>query len=1482
MATPLQSTSPRPPTPPKKNIDNVITDALRYLDSAHDTTGQSSLATPPTSSPAATAKESASYFPSTKRIRFDAVPTLCEGDLSYKDGIRARDPPPSRLSRSPKSILKPLNPNPQLCSSETDLSDTSPHKPTDMSEMLEQTIKQLAGPGQAQRLDAYRMLVNHMRIFKDQPDHNILSKKLPLLQDFIKRDITGYKQDESMASRTLALQAVKLCSVLLMDRHRLNITVDFRRWLIEDCLSLLSNPYPDKELAKNQLYLLTMPSICELGLSSDIVSSIVQNLSTIHLRVSGTSIQSLRLMILAQLVEKQSSSMLASIRVWLPHVIHGFLSRAVDIQKNATVLGQRAATTLGSSKSASQALVDFLELETKDKRTNYNILRDRLYHMFRASCDEAFEVPKIWIVVITLLRGSRQHLEYWKRLVDWLHLLQHGFNAGNPSLNLKSLVAWNQFIVALRPDLHTRTDIKRLLCIPVFGILQRRGTKQTSRVKEAAWSSYYLILFYGFHPGTTKGQWLDAWKHYVDGAVKSCCRRGKWHANVLCTALASMLFHSNARIWNESLVQAKSIAPVRLDDIPRLNSQWVRKHLPGHLLPSLVDLISYDMKSDDISSDEDLIGGLWGSLLGAIKEACNREVQTSPETMNAIKGVIGSLLCLYERLPHILVRLSATTFKGSVRTAWKLAELSLESFGMGIARQPAASFLPELAGACGDETLLFHVFKRFTRAIRATHDIGLSWDSNDILRTCMQSSTCAVTLVQWFKEAEPGFVSRNDSTSVAEDIMEYVSSVTITKDQGVLLGEPSHDQDHQAELVPTKADGAYSIADTALPADIQDPAITKQPGVNVPSCMASDALQLGLDGNTECRELICNHLGSNASSSDDDHHHTGTFREANKEGFTSSPSSQREIPHHQKSLLAAEKGGHRELETATEDITSDKAISRDDAKPEVLGSTLTGNACSSPAPAIEIPDECANNEYALTDTGPVKEIPETFDSSRVKDSFVPKTLVVEIATAQTEDVEKNPTEQISEKEFTRWSFESANTIHELSSSPPQTHTAQVLVPHTSTPEANVIEAAEDKEMRRVERGKRGSKRKQTGQESARSKRTCISDHADQSPPVHEDSEAQTSSKKKQQLKDVFNLQQPTAESPSVWQIMQESQQPTSSRRTRGKPKPRSDSPAPIPTQSKRSARSKTPANNDGTPSHPNQGSMLRRSLSVANETESPKGQSSRGISRTRRRSEGSRLRPHPPLSLKRKALAMEASCGDGQDSASNGVEGHSGKSSHSRRHRTTATPWNHSPELENPTSRSQAPNQDNTTAATSTPKASRGKKSKPPTHSSSPIQPSSSPENVEASRRPRRQTRRPRNYPDEEEDEPQHTVLGSKRLKRTKTVPPTSHQSSPDLLKPEPTSPANSSAQNRKTDPKCTPSFDPHLTPEPPPPEPEGRSTSPTSMSQAARSVRDKLKDLFQDVKRLFLGAPELRDERGEVEDAFEEVGRELREAGRR
>ena len=652
----------RPPTPPKPHTDTdkIIADALQFLDTSNSAYYKASLATPPTSSPRVPHANPSPSSSSSKRIRFNTTPIYID-EIVSKDpstclSSRLRTLPPSKSGRSRKSILKPVDASPIQSGSSDDASDTSPSKPRAFPEMLEHTVRQLAGTSNASKQDAYHILYTTLRTCKDIPHRELFIQKLPLLEDFIKRDIAARLDSAGLGCRALTLQAIKLLNVMFLDTFRVlpHLSPEFLDWVYEDTFKILAAASPPKELAKNQLLLFTYTDFCKKALTTERASNILLQLYTLSERVSGTAIQVLRLWIMDRLIECQQPVMLLNVRQWLPLVFYGLLSNPKELRFQAINLFQRAANSMGTSKHASVAVTDFFNLQAQCKSTNYEVLEAKLLNLLKAGGDHALQVPKIWASVINFLRGSPRHLETWKSLESWLQIIQSCFNTSDIKVHKKAFVAWNHLIAAIEPSLQTSERMQYILSQPIFSYLQRRTRGQDQlQARQAAIASYRLLLFYGFSPHARNGQWMIAWKLLIDRAIENVLGKNAAFAGELATLLKSLFSGSEVRIWNKNLVDLKSLVPLQRRQIPRISPGWVREHLESLLLPSIGRIappfLAQDRRAQNQFQRRAAQESL-GCVIHALQEASGKEIKQSEDSRRAISSILRWLVSLFESL----------------------------------------------------------------------------------------------------------------------------------------------------------------------------------------------------------------------------------------------------------------------------------------------------------------------------------------------------------------------------------------------------------------------------------------------------------------------------------------------------------------------------------------------------------------------------------------------------------------------------------------------------------------------------------------------------------------------------------------------------------------------------------------------------------------------------------------------------------------
>ena len=1409
-------------------------------------------------------EDDTTYFPPTKRIRFETVATPCE--VENQDD--RSDAPKNHTActkpiKSPKSILKPINPNIQPCSSE---SDASPQK--SQIEMLEQIMKQLSSSSDvSSHIDAYRMLQNNLRAF-DLNGRDSVIAILPRLQEFIRRDVQN-----GLASRTVAVQALKLCRILLVDKSDITDHLDtaFRSWLFEDCMKLLCSPTPDKEFVNIQLFLLNSPCLYGSWFSSEVALKMVEQFCKIHTRVPGAAIQSVRLMVFNRIFVQHFSYMSRTIRMWLPIMIHSLLSNNARIRANAVTFGQRASDALSESSSTPQVMLQYLD----HQEGNYDQLKDRLLQLFRSSSVEAMDVPKIWITITKFLRSAPHYLQGWARLSDWLFILQYGFNSSNPSLNLKCLDAWNQLISMVKPNIQTKNDLKRAMCVPIFAILQRRHVNDPLiRVREAAWSSYCLTLFYGFAPYAKEGQWLDSWQFYVERAVNVNLRKNEWFAGRLGQVMSTLLHRSEARIWNDSLIQRKK---VQLDDVPKLQPQWVRDHLQGSILNPLVEVMCH-LKPDDSTE-------LWDSLLTAIKEATIREVQESSITA-AVKSAIGC--ALFRLLENSRLCDLRKSFK-TVLLFWKSFASSIITLGPGIASESTKT--------CGSSIntknpLIFHAFELTKTEIQRFQsvDFGPSATFDELLRSMLILTDTPIPLlpnlhgivalcvqiedkVSTSQGGLLGFRSKNRSAghskgSQQDEIVQQDERtqkdnntqrrdserlLQVEKERPEMTRSPDHigsspniptvcrsqtiqdaSQCHQQEICDVRNDHnqVNQASQTALLGEYSAGTITEKE-LLAPSQGGNQ--EFGLDGQLPSHDAIVCHASMTTSESNGDARESDEFdTEQSQVNSRITLSSVKHdsfvdaLPQNVADGNAVERDCKDNAErAAASDCSSpiDTELCVDVQSPEVSSSQAGGNWVLTEAPGAFVSPQTV----AIAEVGSEMQneigVPQIPDTACVKDSFTEshkrETVDLELVTKQPEE---NATldEQVEMASNASSDAGSFDIVRALSHSPVRSEPAQVLVPQTSTPEANLEYNLHQGERNIIDSGPndanlRHSTRKRTLTSKAQANKMCIPETVDRK-PISKDKAGSS-------VGDDIDLVAPSAETPTIWQEIKRSQQSSSRRGRPRKSTPQQHQPRKSIIRPQRGTIS---SKHQGPGSRPaRQGSSLKRSFAAPDDDESTSSQGGRRSTRLRKMTTPQQIDDSRLLKRKFVATPDSYSEDDGSDVLANS-EGHTDTEGKSKRHKTGTG------------------------------------------HESSANTPSSGNSNP-----PSRST---------------HAFSVRKRTKKAFPMRSTPTQQIEVEISPKANDPPTSFQENPNDDDIVPPQFTFEVDPATPAPatapmEPEASGSgrmSPASMARAAQSVRDSLKDLFQDVKRLFLGAPALRRERDEVEVLFEEVGRELREAGRR
>ncbi|KAL9055790.1 MAG: hypothetical protein Q9162_003324 [Coniocarpon cinnabarinum] len=310
-------------------------------------------------------------------------------------------------------------------------------------------------------------------------------------------------------------------------------------------------------------------------------------------------------------------------------------------------LAQRAASSLGSQKAASATVIEFLDLPNDSRGHNFDLLESWFLRMLKADKEDALEVPRVWSSIIMFLRGPGSCLQDWKYLDRYLRIIQRCFNTSNERVHVKAFVAWNHFTAALHRDGFMKESLLKILCQPTFRYLQRHRTSQEiARGRDAALYSFHFLLFLSFGPNAKPGHWVLAWKTFVHQAITQVAPSDPFLAAELGRIFRA-LFSTDFRIWNTSLIRLQSAQPVKLINLPRLTATWIRDNLSDTILPSMSALIPWTSERRSIEHLEcqaQSVRVLFEELLRCLLEATSKEINPSLETMAATIGIMSFML----------------------------------------------------------------------------------------------------------------------------------------------------------------------------------------------------------------------------------------------------------------------------------------------------------------------------------------------------------------------------------------------------------------------------------------------------------------------------------------------------------------------------------------------------------------------------------------------------------------------------------------------------------------------------------------------------------------------------------------------------------------------------------------------------------------------------------------------------------------------
>ncbi|PNY20494.1 Telomere length regulator protein rif1 [Tolypocladium capitatum] len=652
----LTSLPARPPTPPREASHDVgvsLRSALLAPSRAFDP--RRSLKTPPKAHSPASSAATGSNPSSTHRPKKVEWSTHTEykDPPEYRDGGRLDKSLPlsaaTPVSLKPiKSILKPSSsPNPLASSLGVQLDGTAIRP--NIIEMLDSTIKQLAGSDRDSKLDAYMMLARALKTSDNLPDRVALQGKMSLFMQFIQRDITS-KSENGTLDTSLVNHALTLLATLLhFPAIASTLNSDFGVFIIDHSIRSFEDATMPKDVVRHLMQVVAFQSFSAKVMTPDRVGRLLAALHKIEDHLKGKSIVMSRLHIYKRLV-KQSRTCMVSHSNWLKDMFTDMLSTIRDIRSQAISLGTEAGFALRSDKLLFRKAADIFKA-TNDDETYIDFYIKRLQGMIREK-QTSSAVPQIWSVVILFLRCP---LDRWQYYSPWLILVQSAFNMTDGVTKQEANYAWNRYVYLSLLDSKMSSKAIGTLCQPLLSQLRRKtSTKQQEeavKLRRVVIGGVCSLYYFAVAQGTDKYPNEVIW----DAAIQPIMTQlisldGKPDVPGDCMMQAARMLvglldvstprpgRNMDRILDTTLLRPEELLPI--------DSKWVRRNC-DKVLQAVGSIL--ERKFADLANTESLVFRLWQALVSSVGAASVKDIKVSGDTAKFFACSFGLLSKVWSR-----------------------------------------------------------------------------------------------------------------------------------------------------------------------------------------------------------------------------------------------------------------------------------------------------------------------------------------------------------------------------------------------------------------------------------------------------------------------------------------------------------------------------------------------------------------------------------------------------------------------------------------------------------------------------------------------------------------------------------------------------------------------------------------------------------------------------------------------------------------
>ncbi|CCT61789.1 related to telomere length regulator protein rif1 [Fusarium fujikuroi IMI 58289] len=631
-ATTLDELSPRPPTPPRESLPDKLAPMKASVGRPIDP--RLSLQTPPgantPSSNGATNTNSSSRR-IRKKVEWSSHTEYREASKFFRSSPITT---PSASSRPVKGILKP-SPSPNPLASPLNGHPNGLSSQISIAEMLDSTIKQLAGSDRDSRLDAYMMLSRALKASNNLPDRVALQDKMSLFMSFIERDVKS-KRDEGSPDSSLIFQALSLLTTFLhFPAIASSLTSDFGVFIIDHCIRCFSDPGISKDLARHLMQVVAFQSFSPKVMSSDRVGRLVTSLHNIEDHLTGKSIIMGRIQIYKRLV-KQSRNHMAVHTAWLEDLFNDMLTPIRDIRAQAILLGTEAGFSLRNEKPVMRKVTEILQ-STADKQIYIQYYIQRLDNMLKEK-QLLSTVPQIWGAVTLFLQCP---LSRWQHFAPWFKIAQDSFNCTELQTKLEANYAWNRYVYLSITSNKLPPKSLGVMSQPLASQLRRKFSSKQSeeamKLRRTVMGGICNLCYYAFRPSQDV-TWIDAaWDSILVPITQQLVQADaqlEFSADSVTQAtriVTGLLDVSTPRSWKDDRI--RDVAPISPEELPSIDSRWARRN--SEKIFGLVGPI-LEKKFHDLANTESLAYRLWQAFVGSIAVASAKDIKVTDETARFI------------------------------------------------------------------------------------------------------------------------------------------------------------------------------------------------------------------------------------------------------------------------------------------------------------------------------------------------------------------------------------------------------------------------------------------------------------------------------------------------------------------------------------------------------------------------------------------------------------------------------------------------------------------------------------------------------------------------------------------------------------------------------------------------------------------------------------------------------------------------------